>query len=226
MMVSGIEINIVKKKIKNMNLTVSLVDGKVRLSVPYYAKDEDIKQFVVSKIGWVKKQIEKIDKLKWVDYEYVCGESHYLWGRSYLLEIRYSGKASGVEVKDNRLVLTVRINSTRQQREKVMNEWYRAELKAKLPETVERWAEFIGVTVNSVNVKNMRTRWGTCNIREKRIWINLQLAKKSTDCLEYIVVHELVHLLEKNHSAVFYQYLDKYFPKWRSIKKELNCSMR
>ena len=144
------------------------------------------------------------------------------WGRRYRLELKYTKKANKVETKGNKLVLTVREASTQEQREKIMNEWYRAELKAKLPALIEKWEKIIGVKTNDFGVKNMRTRWGTCNVKDKRIWINLQLAKKPVACLEYIVVHELVHLLEKNHTPVFIEYMDKFLPGWRVTKDELN----
>jgi len=127
---------------------------------------------------------------------------------------------NNIEIKGNKLILTVRESSTTQQREKVMTEWYRELLKKKLPELVRKWEGIIGIQAESFRIKNMLTRWGTCNIKDKRIWINLQLAKKPIECLEYVVVHELVHLLEKSHNSVFVEYMDKYLPDWR-VKKDL-----
>jgi predicted metal-dependent hydrolase len=137
------------------------------------------------------------------------------------MEIRHNNR-NNVEIKGNKLILTVREFSTTQQREKIMTEWYRKQLKEKLPELVEKWEEIIGVKAETVRVKNMLTRWGTCNTKDKRIWINLQLAKKPIECLEYVIVHELVHLLEKSHNSVFVDYMDKFLPDWRVTKDLLN----
>lgn len=221
--VSGIEIEVIKKKIKNLHLSVLPPEGHVRVTAPLTASDEAIRLFAVTKIGWVKRQIEKfIGQPRQTEREYVSGESHYVWGRRYKLEIRHTKTANDVQIKANKLILTVRETSTQQQRENVMTEWYRAQLKLKLPELFKKWEARIGVTANDVGVKKMRTKWGTCNTKDKRVWINLQLAKKPVECLEYVVVHELVHLLEKNHTPVFVEYMDKYLPDWRVTKEELN----
>jgi len=223
MVVSDIEIEVVKKNIKNMHLSVLPPMGAVRISAPLSAKDEAIKLFAITKIGWIKKQIEMYrNQLRQTEREYVTGESHYLWGRRYKMEVKYNKTANNVAIKGNKFILTVRESSTIEQREKVMNEWYRAELKAKLPKLVEKWERHIGVKASEVSVKNMLTRWGTCNAQDKRIWINLQLAKKPVACLEYVVVHELVHLLEKTHNSAFIGYMDKFLPGWRITKDELN----
>lgn len=223
MLISGVEIEVVKKNIKNMHLSVLPPDGRVRISAPTAASNEAISLFAISKIAWVKKQIQKFEnQQRQSEREYISGESHYLWGRRYKLELKYTKTTNKVEIKSNKLILTVREHSTPKQRENIINEWYRAELKAKLPALIEKWEEIIGVKANAVGVKNMLTRWGTCNVKDKRIWINLQLAKKPLNCLEYIVVHELVHLLEKTHSPVFVEYMDKFLPDWRVIKDELN----
>lgn len=223
MEISGVKIEVIKKKIKNIHLSVLPPLGRVRISAPIGTNDETIKLFAIKKIGWIKKQIQKYkNQPRQSEREYVSGESHYLWGRRYRLELKYTKKANKVETKGSKLVLTVREASTQEQREKIMNEWYRAELKAKLPALIEKWEKIIGVKINDFGVKNMRTKWGTCNVKDKRIWINLQLAKKPVACLEYIVVHELVHLLEKNHTPVFIEYMDKFLPGWRVTKDELN----
>jgi predicted metal-dependent hydrolase len=223
MIVSGIEIEVIKKNIKNMHLYVLPPMGNVRISAPITASDESINLFAITKIGWIRKQIEEFENQpRQSDREYVSGESHYIWGRRYKMEIKHSKTKNNVEIKANKLVLTVRENSTQQQRENVMKEWYRAEIKAKLPALIEKWEEIIGVKANTVGVKNMLTRWGTCNVEDKKVWINLKLAKKPVNCLEYVVVHELVHLLEKNHTTIFVEYMDKFLPNWSIIKDELN----
>lgn len=223
MIVSGIEIEVIKKNIKNMHLYVFPPMGNVRISAPNNASDDAINLFAITKISWIKKQIKNFENQpRQSEREYVSGESHYIWGRRYKMEIKYTKTKNNVEIKANKLVLTVRENSTEQQRENVMKEWYRAEIKAKLPALIEKWEDTIGVKANSVGVKKMLTRWGTCNVEDKKVWVNLQLAKKPVNCLEYIVVHELVHLLEKNHTNVFVEYMDKFLPDWRIVKEELN----
>jgi len=223
MVISDIEIEVIKKNIKNMHLSVLPPAGRVRISAPVDTYDEAIKLFAIKKIGWVKKQIEKFEnQLRQTEREYISGESHYVWGRRYKLEISHTKMANKVETKGGKIVLRVRETSTPQQRERIMLEWYRTELKAKLPPLHKKWEEIIGVKANAVSVKNMLTKWGTCNVKDKRIWVNLQLAKKPVECLEYIVVHELVHLLEKNHTPAFIGHIDKFLPGWRVTKDELN----
>jgi predicted metal-dependent hydrolase len=223
MNVSGIEIEVVKKDIKNMHLNVMPPSGKVRISAPYGTSDDAINLFAVKKISWIKKQVEKFkNQERQTEREYVTGESHYLWGRRYKLEVRYSNKGNNIEIKGNNMILTVREKSTRQQRENYVNEWYRAELKDKLPHLVKKWENIIGVKAYAVGVKNMLTRWGTCNSETKRILVNLQLAKKPVKCLEYILIHELVHLREKTHTNRFVEHMDSYMPDWRVVKDELN----
>ncbi len=223
MNVSGVEIEVVKKDIKNMHLNVMPPSGRVRISAPYGTSDEAINLFAVKKISWIKKQVEKFNaQERQTEREYITGESHYLWGRRYKLEVRYSNKGNNIELKGNKMILTVREKSTQKQRENYFNEWYRKELKNKLPPLVKKWEEIIGVKANTVGVKNMRTRWGTCNPETKRILVNLQLAKKPVKCLEYIVIHELVHLKEKNHTKAFIEQMDRYIPDWRVVKDELN----
>lgn len=220
--VSNIEIEVNKKNIKNMYLKVSRYDGKVSISAPLRTKNETITRFALSKIDWINKHKAKIESRKtYIELEYLPGEVHLVWGKPYTLEINYKNRNSISTIGD-KLILTTGKDSTIKQREKLLTEWYRGQLKDKLPQLVKKWEDVIGVRVESARVKNMTSRWGTCNTKDKRIWINLQLAKKPIRCLEYVVVHELVHLLEASHNAVFKAYMDKYIPDWRLIKRDLN----
>ena len=226
--VAGIDIEVKKKNIKNMHLSVLPPGGRVRISAPLRTKDETIKLFAITKIGWIKKQITKFENQpRQTEREYVSGESHYLWGRRYRMEINYynSGR-NKVEIKGNRLILIVREVSSKEQREKVMNEWYRKLVKEKAQELTDQWEKIIGVEAQPVQVRNMLTKWGSCNVGKGRIWVNLQLAKNPVECLEYVVVHELVHLLEKSHNSVFVGYMDEYLPDWRIRKNILNDFIR
>jgi predicted metal-dependent hydrolase len=225
LMVGDIEIELIKKNIKNLHLSVLPPDGRVRISAPKKLDDETIRLFAVSKLSWIKKQQVKFqNQERQPERDFVSGESHYFLGERYLLNVIYTNKRKqGVEVRNKTyLDLFVRENSNKEQREKVMREWYRRKLKALIPPLIEKWEPIIGVEVDAWGVKLMKTRWGSCNTTARRIWLNLELAKKNPVCLEYIVVHEMVHLLERLHNEKFVAYMDKFLPDWRSTRAELN----
>lgn len=223
MNVAGIDIEVIKKEIKNMHLSVLPPDGKTRVSAPLSTSEDAIELFVVSKIGWIKKQIAKYQQQpRQTEREYVSGESHYFFGVRYKLDIRYTNGNSKVELQGNKMLFTIRPESTTQQRAATLNEWYRKQLRSKLPPLFDKWEQTIGVHADDVKIKDMLTKWGTCNTIDKRIWINLQLAKKPLRCLEYVVVHELVHLREKSHNTNFILMMDEYLPDWRARREELN----
>lgn len=223
LIINDIEIQLEKKKIKNIYLRVTAPQGKIQVSAPKNIDNEAIKKFVISKISWIKKHQDKYKiQPKQCIREYVSGESIYHWGRKYFLEVVYSNKNNDIKINGDKLILQVRENSTVEQREKLLNEWYRENIKNEIPKILRKWEKIIGVTAEEWRVKNMKTRWGTCNVRDKRIWLNLQLAKKPPKCFEYVIVHELVHLLEKSHNNIFIGHMDKFLPNWRGIKKELN----
>ncbi len=225
LMVGDIEIELIKKNIKNLHLSVLPPDGRVRISAPKKLDDETIRLFAISKLSWIKKQQVKFqNQERQPERDFVSGESHYFLGERYLLNVIYTNKRKqGVEVRNKTyLDLFVRENSNKEQREKVMREWYRRKLKALIPPLIEKWEPIIGVEVDAWGVKLMKTRWGSCNTTARRIWLNLELAKKNPVCLEYIVVHEMVHLLERLHNEKFVAYMDKFLPDWRSTRAELN----
>lgn len=225
LMVGDIEIELIKKNIKNLHLSVLPPDGRVRISAPKKLDDETIRLFAISKLSWIKKQQVKFqNQERQPERDFVSGESHYFLGERYLLNVIYTNKRKqGVEVRNKTyLDLFVRENSNKEQREKVMREWYRRKLKALIPPLIEKWEPIIGVEVDACGVKLMKTRWGSCNTTARRIWLNLELAKKNPVCLEYIVVHEMVHLLERLHNEKFVAYMDKFLPDWRSTRAELN----
>lgn len=224
--INDIEVEIHKKNIKNINLMILPPNGKVRISAPIRTKDEAIKKIVISKLDWIQKQIAKFEaQPEEKKIEYISGEDHYVWGKQYQMIIKHAQRNS-IEIIGNKLILYVKEASTTQQRQKIMIEWYREQLKDRLPQLFEKWEKIIGVKAESVRVKDMLTRWGSCNTRDKRIWINLQLAKKPIECLEYVVVHELVHLLEKSHNMVFKGYMDEFLPDWPTTKNLLNYNKK
>lgn len=222
-LVGGIDIQVSKKKIKNMYIRVLPPDGIVHIAVPEDTSDDALRMFAVSRIAWVKRQKQKFaDQARQTKRQYVSGESYYVWGRRYRLEVVYSAVRNAVYISGNKLVLQVRKESTDKQRENTLNEWYRDQLKLAIPPVLEKCEKIVGVRATEWLVKNMRTKWGSCIPEHKRIWLNLQLAKKSPECLEYVITHELVHMLERNHSERFREYMDKFYPTWRTVKEDLN----
>lgn len=221
--ISDIDIQIIKKKIKNIRLSVHPPDGRVRLAVPEKMKDADIKSFVKSKVSWIEKQRSKFElQEEQVPNKFISGEEHLYLGEKFVLNIFEPRGKQYVDLENNNINLYIKPNSTLEKRESILNEWYREQLKNLIPIYIKKWESIMGVKVEEFGVKRMKTRWGSCNIQAKRIWINLELAKKGPRCLEYIVVHEMVHLLEKGHNVKFYSYMDKFLPNWKSIKAELN----
>lgn len=218
----NIEIEIVKKNIKNLNLSVNPPYGDVRLSVPKKMNDEAVKCFAISKLDWIKKQREKFKVQEKCNIEYKSGELHCLFGKKYELKVVENNGRQFAELNGEHIILYVRKDSSLEKKEKIIQEFYREKLKSVVPEYIEKWENIIGVNIESWAVKIMKTRWGTCNTRNRKIWINLELAKKSKDCLEYIIVHELTHLLERYHNKIFYNYMDEFLPHWKNLKMELN----
>ncbi len=227
MRVAEIDIEVIKKNIKNIHLTVLPPSGKVRITAPRHVSDQVIRAFAEGKTDWIRTHVQRIQReAGHRASDYVSGEQHCLWGKWHSLEIRSGGRPRIAEIRDDRIFLTVRESASLEHREKAMNDLYRNELKAKGLPLVERWERVIGVKTNAVGIKNMRTRWGTCNTIDKRVWLNLQLARFPEHCLEYVVVHELVHLLVKNHGPVFKDYMDRYLPDWRERKREIRMGLQ
>jgi predicted metal-dependent hydrolase len=220
--ISGIPIEVCKKNIKNMHLYVKPPKGSVTVSAPLSMSDEAIERFVRTKISWIKRQVSKFDnQLRQSEREYISGETLYVWGKQYYLKTEHGNKNSLV-LSGDMAILTVRKESTAEQRESFIREWYRKSLKSEITRLLPKWEKVTGLKASGWQTKYMTTRWGTCNIKTGKIWLNLQLAKKTPECLEYIILHELVHLTEKNHNERFVSLMDSYMPMWREIKKTLN----
>lgn len=215
-------VEIHRKNIKRMNLSVRPPDGEVRISVPMDTKEEEIRRFVKSKEAWITRHIDQIQRRP-RKRELMCraGENHFLWGRPYELVVKPSKNRSQAVWMEDHILLSTTPYSERKQREAALREMYRRELKKKIPPLLESWDKILGVEVRAWGVKDMKTRWGSCNTVDKRIWMNLQLAKYPVACLEYVLVHELIHLLVRNHNATFYAYLDQFLPDWRSQRARL-----
>jgi len=221
--VSDIPVEIVRKDIKNIHLGVYPPVGNVRISVPRHITDENVRLAIVSKLSWIKRRKEEFRKQpRQTEREYVAGESHYFQGRRYLLEvIERHGKHSFCLKNNARMLLRVSPDTSKDNRALVVNDWYRKQLKNTIPDLLEKWQPIVGRKAKSWGVKKMKTKWGSCNIEERRIWLNLELAKKSQKCLEYILVHELVHLHERQHNDNFRRLMDKFLPQWRQSRATL-----
>ncbi|WMM25114.1 SprT family zinc-dependent metalloprotease [Tissierella sp. MB52-C2] len=222
--IDDIEIEITKKNIKNIYLSVNPSNGEVRISAPRKMTEDAIRLFVVSKISWIEKQKEKFDNQeKIMEKEYITGESHYYFGESYLLNVIYqSSNKAKVEIRNKKYIdLYVKEGSSKEKREYIIKEWYRKELKSIIPSMIDKWEKIMNLKVKEWGVKQMKTRWGTCNPNAGRIWLNLELAKTPLHFLEYIIVHEMAHLIEKGHGDKFKAIMDKYYPNWRNVRKEL-----
>lgn len=224
MVVAGIHVQVVRKDIKNLHLGVHPPEGHVRVAVPMHVTDERIRLAIVDKLSWIKtQQADFFAQPRQSVREMLTGECHYYFGKSYRLEVvKRQGKGKVELAGGNRIRLTVKENTQTEARLKVLNEWYREQLKSRIPELIDKWQTKIGVTSNDWGVKKMKTKWGSCNIEAKRIWLNLELAKKPPECLEYILVHELVHLLERRHNDRFKGYMDQFLPDWRERRDLLN----
>jgi predicted metal-dependent hydrolase len=222
--IANLEIDVIRKDIKNMHLAVYPPTGRVRLSVPVSTDTEVLRLFAISKLGWIKKHIKNFkEQEREKPREYVSGESHYLQGKRYLLKVIEENGPSKVEIQSTKyLIIKVRPGTSRDTKAGVLKQWYRCYLKQQIPPILKKWEKVIGVNANDWGVKQMRTKWGACNTEDKRIWVNLELAKKPKICLEYIIVHELIHLLERKHNDRFIGYLNKFMPKWRLYRDELN----
>lgn len=225
--VNNIVIDVVRKDIKNLHLSVYPPSGRVRIATPTKVDDEAVRLFAISKMSWIKKnQAKYINQQRQPERKYVSGESHYFRGQRYLLNVITHTGYPKIAIRNKKFIdLYVKADYTQEQRENVMTNWYRKNLKEQIPALIEKWQKIIGVEVAQWEVKKMKTKWGTCNREAKRIWLNLELAKKPEHCLEYIIVHEMVHFLERNHTERFVAYMDKFMLQWSSIKDELNRSM-
>jgi len=222
--VGGIEAVVLYKPVKNLHLNVLPPAGKVRVTAPQNMNDEAIRTFLATRISWIKKMQAKFKgQERQTPREYVSGETHYYFGKQYRLEVTENDGVPCISFKGkSKIVLSIKTKTSTLKREEIMQEWYRQELRNFLEEAIAKWEARIGVKVSSWGIRRMKTRWGTCNHKKKSIWLNLELAKKPVSCIEYVVVHELLHLIEKKHSDKFIALIKKYLPKWKSEKEELN----
>ncbi len=222
--VHDISVEIVRKAIKNLHLGVYPPYGRVRVAAPLYVSDDAVRLAVIGKLGWIRKQQAKFAaQPRQSRREMVNGESHYFLGHRYRLRVIERNGASKVFIRGNSSIdLYMRKGSRAEEREQVLLRWYRSQLKELIPPLLDKWQPLLNVQVNEWGVKKMKTKWGSCNSKDSRIWLNLELVKTPMQCLEYIVVHEMVHLLERNHTDRFRALIDQFIPKWRLYRDELN----
>lgn len=227
MQVAGIDIELIQKDIKNLHLAVYPPNGKVRLAAPVDVNLKTLELYVTSKLPWIRKQQRKFAKInRESPRQYLNRESHYFLGKRYLMrvnEVDHLFFYPRVELKTKTYIdLYVKENSSTEQKADILKEWYRSELKRYLLELVPKWEKILGVKSSQIKVRAMKTKWGSCNTNNGNILFNIELVKKPLEMIEYVVVHELLHLHERTHNDIFTAYLDKYIPNWKFIRESLN----
>lgn len=216
-------IEVTRKAVKNVHLSVHPPAGHVTLVAPTSTRLEVARAYAISKLGWIRDQQEKLQaQARETPRQFVERESHYLWGRRYLLSVVEQDAKPGVKLDHRRITLTIRPGSSPEKREKVMHDWHRALLHRTIPVLIQKWQPVLGVTVSAYFLQRMKTKWGGCNHRAGTIRLNTELVKKPKDLLEYVVVHEMLHLIEPTHSPRFINLLDRHYPNWREARMELN----
>ncbi len=223
MQVSGIGVDVIFKDIKNLHIAVYPPFGRVRVAAPERLTEEAIRLAVVQRLAWIKRQQDRLRSAERQSArEMVSGESHYVWGSRLRLEIVERPGRARLEIGGTRLRLVVPPGSDADQRKRVLDAWYREELKAAIPALIGKWEPVIGKEVGGWTIRRMKTKWGSCNPKTARLWFNLELAKKHPSCLEYLVVHEMTHLNERGHNERFVDLMNKRLPNWQALRDELN----
>ncbi|TPI58655.1 M48 family metallopeptidase [Mesorhizobium sp. B3-1-7] len=223
--IAGLEVELVRKPIKNLHLGVYPPEGRVRVAAPPTVSDEAVRVAVVSRMGWINRQRNKFKaQARQSQREYVSGETYFHLGQRYRLRVIEQRKASGVRISgDQRLEVAIPPGNDVAFREKVFQRWQRALLRERALVLIDEWSARLGVAPPTLGIKRMKTKWGTCNHAARRIWLNLELIKKPPVCISYIVLHEIAHLLEANHGEAFVAILDLHMPNWRTHKDQLNA---
>jgi predicted metal-dependent hydrolase len=219
----NIAVDVVLKDIKNVHLSVYPPNGRVRIAAPSRMSLNTIRVFAISKLSWIKQQQKKLrEQERETPREYLNRESHYLWGKRYLLTVREDNEAPSIELKHSRILLRVRPGTSEERKQALFEEWYREQLRKAVLPLLTKWQPLMRVTVNRAFVQRMKTKWGSCNPTVGHIRLNTELARKPLECLEYIVVHELAHLIEPTHTQRFIALMDRFMPKWQYYRQALN----
>ena len=219
----NIDVEVTYKKIRNLNLRVSPPDGKVRISAPLHISQKKVSNFVLANLDWIRKQRQKIhSKVIPIPDKYLNHEIHYFRGKSYYLRVVENNKTPFVELLNQEIILNVPVETDAEMRRSVLNKWYQQQLILLISPLIKKWEIILNVSVSNFYIRSMKTRWGSCTPKTRKIRFNLELAKKTPQCLEYIVVHELIHLLEASHNSRFKALMDQFYPDWRLCRKELH----
>ena len=222
--VRGIAVEVVRKQIKNLHVGVYPPHGRVRVAAPLRLDDDAVRLAIIARLAWIRRQQAQFERQdRQSQREFVTGESHYFAGRRYRLDVvEHAGRPTVRLLNNSTMRLSARPGADRDAREAVLERWYRRQLRGQLPALRDQWERQIGVTVADVRIKKMKTLWGSCNVEARRIWLNLELAKKPTSCLAYVLVHEMIHLLEWNHTDRFRSLMDQHLPQWPIYRDQLN----
>jgi predicted metal-dependent hydrolase len=225
--VGDLEVEVVKKDIKNIHLGVYPPIGKVRLSAPISSNDEKIRLFIVSKLPWIRKNQRKFkDKERLTHPNFTSRESHYISGRRYLLEVDVNERNKNqVILGKNKINLNIKEPYTSEKRREIFESWLRKNLRSRIEPVLQKWENRMGLFCSEWKIKKMKTKWGSCNEEAKRLWFNLELIKVDDTCLEYVIVHELAHLKHKHHNKDFFNTLSKFIPDWEYRKSILNQTL-
>jgi predicted metal-dependent hydrolase len=219
----GLPVEVVWKDIKNLHLSILPPEGKVRIAAPRHMNLDAIRVYAIAKLGWIKNQRRKMrEQERETPREYLERESHHVWGRRYLLKRIERDTAPVVELGHGKLYLRVRPGTDAARCREILDAWYRGQIRATLPELLAKWEPRMNARVGRVFVQRMKTRWGSCNPASRAIRLNTDLAKKPVECLEYILVHEMAHLIEPTHNARFIALMDLFIPAWRHLRERLN----
>ncbi|MBS0014121.1 MAG: M48 family metallopeptidase [Desulfobacterales bacterium] len=222
--IAEIPVEVFRKNVKNLNIRVYPPDGKVRVSAPLQMADHAVRTAIAARLPWIRqKQHHFAKQVQGPVPEALTGEIHYFQGRALHLKlVERPGRSRACLADTDTLELQVPPQTHAARRLRILENWYRRQLRQQIPDFVQKWEPIIGVRVAEVRIRRMKTRWGSCNIDKKRIWLNLELIKKPAFCLEYVVVHEMTHLLERNHTKRFYGLMDRFLPNWRPGRDELD----
>jgi predicted metal-dependent hydrolase len=218
-----ITVDVVLKDIKNVHLSVHPPTGRVRISAPSHLSLDTIRMFAISKLGWIRQQQKKLrEQERETLREYLDHESHYVWGKRYLMKVIECNETPSVELTHSRMILQVRPGADERKKQAIVEEWYRRQLKNAVLPLIAKWEPMMGVEVERFFVQRMKTKWGSCNYEARSIRLNSDLAKKPSELLEYVIVHEMVHLLEPSHNERFRELMYHFVPKWRHYRDRLN----
>lgn len=221
--VSGINVDVVYKDIKNLHISVYPPVGRVRVAAPLQMAEDSIRLAIVQRLSWIRKQQEQLlsaDRLS--EREMVSGESHFLWGQRLRLRVIESGEKVTISRNGEKLEMYVPPETNKEIRRELLDDWYRLQLRTAISDLLPKWELATGLSVHRWTVRRMKTKWGSCNPETKNIWFNLELAKKHPSCLEYIAIHEMAHFQERTHNEKFVRLMDGFLPNWRSVRDQLN----